>query len=60
MFKKIIKFNLLLVMSLFLMTSSTYANSPMDSLNRSENLKLTGIISEVGKLVPNKDMSKTH
>ncbi len=60
MFKKIIKFNLLLVMSLFLMTSSTYANSPMDSLNRSENLKAFDwqVISGVEKLVPNKDMSK--
>ena len=47
-------------MSLFLMTSLTFANSPMDSLNRSENLKAFDweVISGVEKLVPNKDMSK--
>ena len=60
MFKKIIKFNLLLAISLFLMTSLTYANSAKDSLNRSENLKAFDweVISGVEKLVPNKDMSK--
>ena len=60
MFKKIIKFNLLLAISLLLMTNSTYSNSPMDSLNRSENLKAFHweVISGVEKIVPNKDMSK--
>ena len=42
------------------MTSSTFANSSMDSINRSENLKAYDweVISGVEKLVPNKDMSK--
>ena len=60
MFKKIIKLNLLLATSFFLMTSLIYANSTLDSLNRSDNLKAFDweVISGVEKLVPNKDMSK--
>ena len=60
MFEKIIKFNLLLAISLFLMSSSTFAISPMDSLIRTENLKAFHweVISGVEKIVPNKEMSK--
>ena len=60
MFKKIINLNLLLATSFFLMTSLIYANSTLDSLNRSDNLKAFDweVISGVEKLVPNKDMSK--
>jgi len=61
MFKKISKFSLLLVISVFTSISSVNAKVTIDSLNRSDNMKpfTWEIISGVEKLVPTKDMSKS-
>ena len=60
MFKKLIKFKTILFVSLFLITNSVYTISPIDSTNRSENLKAFewDVISGVEKLIPTKEMSK--
>ena len=60
MFKKISKFSLLLVISVFTSLSSVNAKVTIDSLNRSDNMKpfTWVVISGVEKLVPTKDMSK--
>lgn len=60
MFKKILKFSLLLVISVFTSLNSVNAKVTIDSLNRSDNLKPFAweVISGVEKLVPTKDMSK--
>ncbi len=61
MFKKISKFSLLLVISVFTSLSSVNAKVTIDSLNRSDNMKpfTWVVISGVEKLVPTKDMSRS-
>ena len=61
MFKKISKFSLLLVISIFTSLNSVNAKVTIDSLYRSDNLKpfTWEVISGVEKLVPTQDMSRS-
>jgi hypothetical protein len=61
MFRKISKFSLLLVISIFTSLNSVNAKVTIDSLYRSDNLKpfTWEVISGVEKLVPTQDMSRS-
>ena len=60
MFKKLIKYGLLITILFFVIINSSNANCVIDSNNRSENLKPFDweVISGVENLIPTKEMSK--